>query len=569
MYWQGLSVNSLATCGSRILGHGWRQSSPTPKRPLCDFPASKPLLYDSLRRYGLSTRMYEAALLLSVICLIGVGVYYSNMPAFSVFHPLTIYLAFHGFIFVFRPIIAHLNDFDFIYRVYNFTPSPSDKLTVILASNLGMLTFAFFSLKTGYAGMRFKQDKYAVAERNRLAATAMLALSVCVPLGAYSLVTKWDMSVADINNMVMDAGTGTFINTSGNGYLAEAQLMLATACAMIGWLFRFRLLALMPLALFVLIRAGTGGRGPFISASICLALVYLYERRQRLPSLRITVLAAALLGLFTIIGLDRGQAIRALISNYEAENIDYSGNDQKWLEGMDYGNLEYFEFLVYAVPQRTGSYEYFANNLMLFTEPVPRVLWPGKPVGSPVKFFELFDYGQPIGMTRSLPGEGWTQLGWLGVIIWCSLWGAALGTVYQRFTTGSQSTFVVLSYMVLISTLVIIFRDGTLVTIARQGLFYFAPIALWKLLSKQFGVPLAPDLRANSIRERRQAALAGKADLADDPETPATTVPLERAHQASDLAHTAPKQSTSDYLPPAVLRRRLKLQSQKKAAGGA
>lgn len=509
--------------------------------------------------------MYEAALLLSVLCLIGVTLYFMRMPAFSAFHPLTIYLFFHGFIFVFRPIVAYLGDFQFIYRVYQFTPSPSDKLTVILASNLGMLAFAFFSLKTGYAAMRFKQDSFAVAERNRLAATAMLALAICVPLGAYSLATKWDMGLSDTNVMVMDAGTGTFINTSSNGYLAEAQLMLATACAMIGWLFRFRLLALMPLALFVLIRAGTGGRGPFISASICLALVYLYERRQRLPSLRITVMAAGLIGLFTIIGLDRGQAIRSLVSDYESENIDYSGDEQKWLEGMDFGNLEYFEFLVYAVPQRTGSYEYFANNLMLFTEPVPRVLWPGKPIGSPVKFFELFDYGQPIGMTRSLPGEGWVQLGWLGVIIWCSLWGAALGMIYQRFAMGTQSTFIVLSYMVLISTLVVVFRDGTVVTIARQGLFYFAPIALWKLVSKQLGVPLAPEMRAAAIKLRRRAALAA----ASGPETTTTAASFGQADQSADPAHPAQQQSAPSHLPPAVLRRRLKLQSQKKAAGGA
>lgn len=493
--------------------------------------------------------MYEAALILSVVCLIGVTIYYMRMPAFSVFHPLTFYLLFHGFIFVFRPIVAHISDFSFIYRVYQFTPSDSDKLTVILASNLGMLVFAFFSLQSGYSPMRFKQDSFAVAERNRLVATAMWVLAICVPIGAYSLRLSWDRATADVSTMVMDAGTGTFINTSGNGYLAEAQLMLATACAMIGWLFRFRLLALMPLAAFIIFRAGTGGRGPFVSAAVCLGLLYLYEHRQKIPSPRIIAMGAVVLGLFTIIGIDRGESVRAAISGTQVEEVQFRDDDQKWLEGMDFGNMEYFEYLVYAIPQRTGSYEYFANNLMLFTEPVPRVLWPGKPVGSPIKFFELFDYGFPIGMTRSLPGEGWTQLGWLGVIIWCGLWGLGLGTIYQKFANSSQTTFVVMGYMIMMSTLVVVFRDGSLVTIMRQGIFYFAPILMWKLLSTQLGVPLASTMRAVAERKMRMVAAASCA-------SPEST------------ANVRPDQPASAHLPAAVLRRRARLMAMKQAQEG-
>lgn len=131
--------------------------------------------------------MYEVALLLSVICLLAVLFHFARMPTFSVFHPLTFYLLFHGFIFVVRPIIAYLGDFRFIYQIYRFTPSYEDKLTVIFASNLGMLIFAFFSLQTGHAPMRFKQDVFTEAERNRLVPSALWALSICIPIGLTSL----------------------------------------------------------------------------------------------------------------------------------------------------------------------------------------------------------------------------------------------------------------------------------------------------------------------------------------------------------------------------------------------
>ena len=484
--------------------------------------------------------MYEVALIISVISLLGVSIYFTRLPAFSVFHPLTFYLLFHGFVFVARPIIAYVSDFRFIYQVYQFTPSVEDKVTVILAANLGMLAFAFFSLQSGQLPMRFKQDAFAIAERDRLVPAAMWALAICIPLGLVSLFWRYDRAVADFSDMVMDRGTGTLINTTANGYLAEAQLMLATACAMIGWLFRFRLIALLPLIGFIVFRAGTGGRGPFVTAACCLGLLWLYEHRRRFPTFRALVGAASILALFVMVGQDRGRSIRTMLGDDQsAETYDYAAQ-QKFLEGMDFGNLEYFEFLVYAVPQRTGSHEYFANNLMLLTEPIPRALWPGKPIGSPVKFFELFDYGYPVGMTRSLPGEGWTQLGWLGVVIWCGLWGLCFGTLYRRFINAGQNTFWVMTYMTFLAMLVVVYRDGTLITIMRQGIFYFFPIILWWVFARLFSVPQAAALRANYLD------------------------PVRRQQPAAALTLPTSMTAAHSSVPPAVARRRARLEQSRK-----
>lgn len=485
--------------------------------------------------------MYEAALVLSVLCFLAVTLVFSRSRAFSVFHPLTFYLAFHGFIFVFRPIVAYFLDFRVVYTLYRFFPSLSDKLTVIIGSNVGLLAFAFFAMRAGNVEMRFGQDRFAVDERNRLIPAALWTFVIVTPIGIYSLLWRWTRAATDLQDMVMDKGTGAFVNTAANGYLADAQFMLATACAMLGWLFRFRLIALMPLAAFILFRAGTGGRGAFVTAAVCLGLLWLYERRERLPNVR-TIMAGVLLVLmFTVVGADRGRAIRQFVGGDDTTEMAGS-YDVKFLEGMDYANLEYFEFLVYAVPQRTGSYDYFADHLMLFTEPVPRVLWAGKPVGSPVQFFKLFDYGYPVGMTRSLPGEGWTGLGWLGIIFWCGLWGHVLGLVYRRFVVTGQDTFGVLAYMMLLGILVVAYRDGTVITIARSGLFYFAPIALWIWFANMLGIPRAKDFRVAYNREVRamRAGLlppgAAPPDLSVSQASGSRAVPHGAARRRSGLA---------------------------------
>jgi oligosaccharide repeat unit polymerase len=484
--------------------------------------------------------MYEIALFFSVACLIAVGAYYLRSPQFSVFHPLTIYMLFHGLVFVIRPILSTILGYEQIYRAYQFTPSPADKLTVILASNLGFLTFAFAALRFGNPAMRFKSDPMIQWERDRIKPSFLWVLAICSPIAIYSLIKVWTGAATNgegFEGMVRDAATGVYINTTSNGYVAEAQLMLATCSAMLAWLFRFHLLALLPLVTFTVFRAGTGGRGPFIAALVTLGLLYLYENRRRFPSLRVMVLLACLLPIFNAVGNDRGASIRRAIGTEASSEIfGVRRGDEKFMEGMDFGNLEFFEYLVYAIPQRTGNYGYFVDTLQLFTEPIPRALWKGKPVGAPFNHIFLFDYGNPVGMTRSLPGQGWYSLGWLGVVIWCGFWGWALGQLYRRFVESSQSSFLVLAYMTFLPILIVAFRDGQIITIFRQGLFFLAPIALWWWLAR--GVAAAP------IARQRPRQIRLPSDAKQAPET-------------------QPEFALDDMiLPPAVQRRRIALRQE-------
>ena len=495
--------------------------------------------------------MYETALALSVVCFALVTGYFVRGPSFSLYHPLTFYSAFHGFIFVFRPIVARISDFNLVYRSYQFSPSASDKLTVILAANIGFLAFAFFCLQSGNVAMRFKQDGFAIAERERLKPLLFWVLALCVPVGLYSLTKVWNGAASTgvgYDTMIQDVATGVSINTQGNGYLAEAQLMLATCGALVAWVFRFRLLALLPLIGFVVFRAGTGGRGPFVTALVTVGLLYLYEHRRRMPSLRISAMLVAVVLIFNTVGNDRGLAIRKALGNDTGSEVFYQTRaNERFLEGMDFANLEYFEYLVYAIPQRTHTYGYFLDSLQVFTEPVPRVLWKNKPIGAPFDRINLLDYGRPIGMTRSLPGEGWYSLGWAGVIIWCGLYGYVLGWIYRRFAEGPQSAFKVAAYMIFVPILIVAFRDGQLVTIFRQGLFYLAPVAIWFWLARYTGVPNAAAMRAAALRRLRRRTEGAEGALEPRPDLALSGLPVavqrrRAALQAAALA-SGPEQA--------------------------
>jgi len=494
--------------------------------------------------------MYEAALTLSLICLLGVGFFFMRSPAFSVFHPLTFYICFHGLIFVIRPIVAWGMEFRFIYQVYQFTPSASDKLIAILASNLGFLVFAFFAFRAGGVAMQFKQDRFAVAERNRLSRIFPWVAAICIPIGAYSLISLWNDASNDSSyaTMMQDAATGVAINTTANGYLVEAQLMLASCGAIVAWIFRFRLIAILPLVAFIIGRAGTGGRGPFVTSMVTVGLLYLYEKRRKLPSFKIFLGILAVVAMFTVVGDDRGRSIRQMVGTDNTASHYYGSNEARFMEGMDFGNLEYFEYLVYVVPQRSHTYDYFIDNLQLFTEPIPRVLWKNKPIGAPFNRIFLMDYGFPVGMTRSLPGEGWFALGWAGVAIWCGLWGYGLGWIYRKYVEGPQGTLHTAAYMIFLPVLIVAYRDGLVVTVFRQCLFFLMPVVLWLALSRALSLPTAQHMRvaaAMRIKQLRRSGAApdklatGPANF--DPES-------SKSHQPALL-----------LLPPAVARRRARL----------
>lgn len=482
--------------------------------------------------------MYELSLIFTAVTFLGLAAAYLRSSIFSVFHPLTYYLLFHGVVFVFRPILAYFMDYRLVYQVYQFTPSMADKTTAILAANLGFLAFSIACWRFGNVPMQFRNDRLSLNERERLKPTFWWTAALLLPIGIYSLYEVYNTALTTgsaFSNMIRDYRTGRAYNDGTNGYLVEAQLVLAGVTVIFAWLMRFRLISLAPFGIFALYRLGIGGRGPFVTALITLGLFYLYDRKGKNLPTWVFVAAPALLAVFTAVGDDRGEAIRRVISDDQSSVVFGQTRQERFLEGMDFANLEYLEYVVYVVPQRSGTYGYFNGVLQLFTEPVPRAIWPDKPHGAPFERINMFDYGLPVGMTRSLPGEGWFSLGWLGVLIWCGLWGGVLGAIYRRFAEGEQSTFQVAGYLVFLPVLIIAFRDGQIVTVFRQCLFYLVPVLLWLLGARLMGVPPLHKLRAVGQK-------------------------LMRDHQSIGPVHPGGGSTSLQRLPPAVRRRREMLQ---------
>ena len=444
--------------------------------------------------------MYELLLAGGVFLWIVVAVIYARSGVASVFHPATYYMFFHGFIFVVRPIVAYLNDFHFVYNIYRFTPDLDDKITALLVADVGFICFMTAVLRFGRhplvlaATSQLRNDPQRRFRQHLLVTAALLG-----PIGIYGLFyVLRGIDSGEVVGMALDKATGTMISTSGNGYFFTAGDIAGALAVLIAWQFRFRLIALLPFAAYFAMRVESGMRWTFLLTSAAMGLFWLYDRRYKWPTFRIAIVGAISLGLFTVIGEQR-DVVQAWISGKEVSNQIFQN---KFLEGMDYANLEYLEYLVRAIPERTGTYGYFVDNLQALTEPIPRVLWSGKPIGAPIQMWDLYRYGSPVGITYSMPGEGWDQLGYLGVAIWCGLWGMIMGSFYNWFARGRQSDYHVAVYLLLLPLTVQIFRDGSLLSALKFPMWFLITIFVWRLVIKLFG-----GFNGKTHEENRQRAL--------------------------------------------------------------
>ena len=427
--------------------------------------------------------MYLILLFASLAIFLTLIAVYIRQPFASVFHPISFYLLFHGFVFVVRPFFALWLDYHAIYTAFLFTPSPEAKATAIVVANIGMLAFVIGAWRTGATVLPFRQERADLEQRQRLIVPFLVVSALLAPIAIYSLVDIY--GGGGWATMRLDRSSGVAINTTANGWFVEAQLLLVPLSVLFAWVARFRWWSLVPLIAFVLIRGGTGGRGPFIVACVAAGLLWIYDSKRRWPTSQAIGLLTMLVLAFYFVGQDRGAFVRAIVDDGRVIAVE---EQQGFMESMDFANLEFLEYLTETIPRKTGTFGLFLDNLQILTEPIPRKFWPAKPVGAPIKLYNLMDYGRPFGMTHSLPGNGWAQGGYFGVALWCGLWGLALGAIYSRFARGMQGNFAVALYFSFLPIFVIAFRDGQLLTIVRTAVFYLSPILLWLLVARAMGI---------------------------------------------------------------------------------
>ncbi len=429
----------------------------------------------------------------------------------SAFHPAFHYLIFHGIVFVVRPFFGYYYEFNAIYDAVKFSPTEEDKINAILAANLAFICFYAVTMVLGKSGIPFKQSVYDLRSREFLKNPFIVSAIPLTVLGVASLIWFWNFKETGESVNMVDLRTGHTALTGVNGYFLSSGSMLAVLSAMFIFLNRFKFYSFLPFIAFAILRLGTGGRGDFVVAAIMIGLLYLYDKRMRWPKFKLVLLGSLVITIFVLVVQDRGYFIRSIFSDDLVQDDGYDLSRLKPFESMDFGNMEFLEYIVHTVPEKTGTYDYFVSNLQIFTEPIPRSIWTDKPVGPPIVRFNLYDWGTSIGMTMSVAGAGWFYMGFAGVFIWSIFFGCLYGWAYRSFVNSAQDNVSVLLYTAFLCTSIISFRDGILLTIFKQLLFYVLPIIAMVLASRMFSIPSASEIRIAHLRAIERLTTGSKA----------------------------------------------------------
>ncbi len=456
--------------------------------------------------------MIEVALGFQVLVwLVVLGVFLASGQA-SIFHPLGVYWGFHGLVFVIRPLLVHFMGFNSVFYYMGFNPSPQEFITTLAVTSLGLVVLAATCLWFGRVHPRFTGSAPSLPpDQSRALPIITLLL---LPVIAYSIYR----AAGDTGGE--RAANGIYILTKTTGYVVDAQFMVAPLICL--WLVktRFHWLNLVPILLYVAYRSWVGSaRWTFLLFFITLVFQYCWYRRLRwLPRRGPRVIAVPVLILFNVVGQNR-----ELVKNYVNEGTldqeqfghapGQSSVDKRksQLDTQDFANFDYLAAVISIVPERTGTYNYGLQYLQLFTEPIPRILWPGKPAGAPVGLVDISPYVNFLGLTFSLVGDGWVSGGWTGVIITMGIAGILLGLAHRFFWTHTHQVLPSLFFIGLLSVSPNWFRDGGISVFKfllwTWSPFIILPVVTWLITSRAVpgtSITIRPGERLRIVRPAHQ-----------------------------------------------------------------
>jgi len=217
-----------------------------------------------------------------------------------------------------------------------------------------------------------------------------------------------------------------------------------------------------------------GARFNFISWALVVLMILV--RNTSIWRRAIIYVFGAMIGLtvFSIAGLVRTPNAYRL--SFE-EKVDVAvdrllmAEDQNLLDGL---------MMVLQVYPENLNFQYGFQHLEILLRPIPRSLWPGKPVGGYANKLGLNDtesfQGLTVGISETIYGTFYGEGGVAGIVVLCIVYGLGFGAFVARSERYRSDIQYVHKGLVVASLLAII-RGGDL-----AGIVAFIGMSYWPLL---------------------------------------------------------------------------------------
>lgn len=159
---------------------------------------------------------------------------------------------------------------------------------------------------------------------------------------------------------------------------------------------------------------------------IAVALSVFYVPRQR-------ILALLLGGAVAVLAFSMGGAVRQADNvNDKAAAFEHTSTSwERLVAGEDANMLDGFAIVRFVYPELM-DFTLGMEHLEVLTRPIPRELWPDKPVGGYVNKLGLRDQSQGmLGISQSIYGSFYGEGGVIGIAVFAVLYGLGLAAVTE------------------------------------------------------------------------------------------------------------------------------------------
>lgn len=435
--------------------------------------------------------MIEIALSLHIVLFIALIVGLNARGYLNIYSGLFLYLAFHFIVFVQRPLIVHLFDLRSEFEFMMFMPTEGEFVQTLFVSDVGLVSFiAAYLLALDFKPIEPTFDYIRLSSSE--ARSLLIAFLLLSPLILYSLFLALTMrqtygvtvfqELGEIN-MTIDPATGQKLFADTTAYVVNARNFAFPFAALMIHTTRGRWWSYLAIFFCALIALQLGERWEIVISTLVASMMTLYMHRRRAFTSTHYAGMAIVLALFVMIGQNRDSLIKFLTTG----EIDFSFDIAKSSFGAhpDFANFDFLSYIIAKVPAVSGTYSYFTQYLGIFTQPIPRMIWPDKPVGSPVQWVNLAAYGHFVSRTASLVGDGWISLGYAGVVVTLGLCGWFFGTMFRRFCQPGISIYFYCAYFWMVGLLLQWARDGGY-KILDFFLFCIGPLIMAYAIERMF-----------------------------------------------------------------------------------
>jgi hypothetical protein len=396
------------------------------------------------------------------------------------------FLFFMGMTYVIRPPLIYVFGEGYEYSaIYDI---PIERLPLVAV----IVAVSFLSFSLGYR--LFTPRSYLRARTwAPLKSTALSLFGfLMVAVGYVALYTRGGGTLG--NTAVIETMAGGTINRAGTSFIDLASLFIPSGLTL---LFAGRLspwlLGLLSVPFVVSSVFAGYNRYIFLLYLVSIAVIAIirHPRFEITKRLGVLILVGAAFFLFALVGANRVMFVEtgSLKESYSSLKI---GGVNRLL-----GDFAGFEGTIYAINRREESpVSYGARNFYnIFILPIPRLLWPNKPL--PPEFSWRYLYaGEALEGYRTTEymlfyntqvrghiGYALEDWGWGGAFVTFFLTGLIYGWVEKKFWLSNGNPCALAAYAVFYGLLLYSGRNSITDNLVRFIIYFFVPYyIIWKLL---------------------------------------------------------------------------------------